>query len=340
MKIARKPSFLWLLFTMLLVISVPGWAVDLNVDCSGATPGYYTSINAALAALPSQHGPHIITVSGLCKENVYLDGWTYLTIQSAPGTTATIQSPKASLHVVEVWNSNRIVLQRLTITGGARGLNVIGSSVQAVSSKIEGNKQQGVWVSGRAWLWVMGTATEPASLSNNNAGAMVTDAGLLWVSDYANIDNNGNRGINVRPGSQVVIFPEKYPLANVTMNGNGWKSGNGVGIQVISGKLDLNGVTMTGNYGPAIVADYQSVVALANATLAGNVGGLQVLRASLARIGPLSGSGPVTLLSNGPTDLTCDVTSLVAGDLSGVGTVDCKRIERELGPPRPGEIED
>ncbi len=332
---------MWVLLTATLTLGVPGWAADLNVDCSGATPGYYTSINAALAALPSHHGPHTITVSGLCKENVYLDGWTHLTIQSAPGATATIQSTKTSLHVVEVWNSNRIVLQRLTITGGARGLNVIGSNVLAVSSKMDGNKNQGVWVSGRAWLWVIGTDTEPASLSNNNAGAMVMDASLLWISDYTNVDNNGNRGINARPGSQVNIFAEKYPLAHVTINGNGWKAGNGPGMEVISGKVDLNGATMAGNYGPAIVADYQSVVALSNSTLTGNGEGLQVLRASLARVGAtLSGSGLVTLVSNGSTDLRCDTTALVTGDLSGVGTVDCPRIERAVGPPRPGEIVD
>ncbi len=324
---------------VVLAMSAAAWAADLNVDCSGTTPSYYTSINAALAALPSHHGPHTITVSGICRENVYLDGWTYLTIQSAPGVTATIQSPKTSVHVVEVWNSSRIVLQRLTITGGARGVNVIGSNVLASSSKIDGNKQQGAWVSGRAWLWVIGTDTEPASLSNNNAGAMVMDASLLWVADYANIDNNGNRGINARPGSQVNVFGEKYPLPHVTINGNGWKTGSGPGMEVISGKVDLNGATMTGNYGPAIVADYQSVVALSNSTLTGNGEGLQVLRASLAKIGTtLSGSGLVTLGSNGQLDLRCDTTALVTGDLSAVGTVDCPRIERALGPPRPGEV--
>ncbi len=324
---------------LLLAMSTPGWAADLNVDCSGVTPGYSTSINAALTELPSHHGPHTITVSGVCKENVYLDGWTHLTIQSAPGVTATIQSPKTSVHVVEVWNSSRIVLQRLTITGGARGVNVIGSNVLAISSRIDSNKQQGAWVSGRGWLWVIGTATEPASLSNNNAGAMVMDASLLWISDYTNVDNNGNRGINARPGSQVNIFGEKYPLAHVTINGNGGKTGSGPGMEVISGKVDLNGATVTGNYGPAIVADYQSVVALSNATLTGNAEGLQVLRASLARIGTtLSGSGLVTLVSNGTLDLSCDTTVLVTGDLSAVGTIDCSRIERALGPPRPGEV--
>ncbi len=323
---------------VVLAMNAAAWAADLNVDCSSGTPGAYTSINAALAALPSHHGPHTITVSGLCKENVYLDGWTHLTIQSAPGVMATIQSPKTSLHVVEVWNSNRIVLQRLTITGGARGINVMGSHVLVVSSKIDGNKQPGAWVSGQAWLWVMGTDTEPASLSNNQAGATVLDTSLLWISDYANIDNNANRGIFARPGSQVDIFREKYPVAQVTINGNGWKTGL-PGMEVTSGKVDLNGVTMTGNYGPAIIADYQSVVALSNSTLTGNAEGLKVLRSSLARIGAsLSGSGLVTLVSNGALDLSCDTTALVTGDLSGAGTVDCKRIERELGPPRPGEV--
>jgi len=47
-----------------------------------------------------------------------------------------------------------------------------------------------------------------------------------------------------------------------------------------------------------------------------------------------------TISGNGGPNLACDTTSLAAGELTGVSNIRCMRIERELGPPRPGRIAD
>jgi hypothetical protein len=50
--------------------------------------------------------------------------------------------------------------------------------------------------------------------------------------------------------------------------------------------------------------------------------------------------GPDTVAGNGTASVACDATSLLAGDLSSLSNLACNRIEREIGPPRPGHSPD
>ena len=62
------------------------WA-QILVDCSGANPNEYPSINAALQyAIPGS----TILVSGTCNENVNLQGWSGLNPGASYGQTATL----------------------------------------------------------------------------------------------------------------------------------------------------------------------------------------------------------------------------------------------------------
>jgi hypothetical protein len=44
------------------------WAANANVDCTGATPGAFTSITSALATLDNA-GPHVVNVAGAGSVN-------------------------------------------------------------------------------------------------------------------------------------------------------------------------------------------------------------------------------------------------------------------------------
>src|SRR5713226_7050483 len=70
-------------------------AANATVDCSGATPGAFTSITAALNALDFE-GPNSITVTGTCTENLSVDNRERLNIQAAAGQTATINAADPS----------------------------------------------------------------------------------------------------------------------------------------------------------------------------------------------------------------------------------------------------
>ena len=41
---------------LVILIALPALANTVNVDCSGATPGAFTTVAAALASLPSTTG--------------------------------------------------------------------------------------------------------------------------------------------------------------------------------------------------------------------------------------------------------------------------------------------
>src|SRR5215467_15893009 len=95
-------------------------AAGAVVDCTGATPGAFTTITAALASLPAA-GPNSISVVGTCHENVVFFGRTDLTIFGNP--TATVMPGNANGHLLAINNSQRINIQGITFNGG-RGIIV------------------------------------------------------------------------------------------------------------------------------------------------------------------------------------------------------------------------
>ena len=73
---------------LLGLLPATAFAAGAVVDCTGATPGAFTSINAALASLPAA-GPNSISVVGTCHENVVFIGRSDLTIFGNPTATVT-----------------------------------------------------------------------------------------------------------------------------------------------------------------------------------------------------------------------------------------------------------
>ena len=71
-------------FLLVLVIVFPALVrAQLVVDCTGATPGSFTTINAALAS--TTPGANIFVVAGPCNESLRLSGWSNLFIGTYSG---------------------------------------------------------------------------------------------------------------------------------------------------------------------------------------------------------------------------------------------------------------
>src|SRR5262245_35724143 len=71
----RKRYRWWLLAAMLL--AAPAEAATVTVDCTGATPGAFTSINAAINSLtapPDVTDWHYVLLRSNCTENVVITG--------------------------------------------------------------------------------------------------------------------------------------------------------------------------------------------------------------------------------------------------------------------------
>ena len=110
-------SWLKLLLPILCFVMPPvaAYGANAQVDCSGATPGAFTSITAALATLPNA-GPNSITVKGTCSENVAIINRTDLEIVGNP--TATVQPGNPNARLLRISASQRITIRGITFDGG------------------------------------------------------------------------------------------------------------------------------------------------------------------------------------------------------------------------------
>jgi Right handed beta helix region len=427
------------LVAALFLLLVPGVARagDVQVVCPGGAPGAYSSVTAALGAL-DQQGPNSITVSGTCVENIIIPQRERLTIQAAPGQTATISAADPSRIVLATSQSTGILLLGLVFQRGATGVLVDQSNVTMVNCTIQQNSNEGLHVEiasildmentsiqdnqGRGIFVNGGSSVTLGTFPNqiirvlnnrgegihvegsmlqvnfgaldveNNAGAAIFQAGgrLLIFGGVGDgnlfqgngeginifqagsaqffgkntIRNNGDVGLQV-VGSSVQFTGRIFPdgtlnatvieghatvgvnvarLGELTMGGPHQIQNNGTatadptlrgGIRTIRGSLTLiNGVQVSNNTGPGIRADQNSSTSINNITVSNNSEeGVRVARQSVS-----SFFSPLTIAGNPTASISCDTTSLVFGDLTGITGIDCSRIERVAGPPRPGAV--
>lgn len=199
----------------------------------------------------------------------------------------------------------------------------------------------------------------------NGEGLDILDSGSALFVGRNVIHNNGDAGVQVM-GSSVRfegagVYPDGTPaiavvsghnilgvnvirMGEVTMNGPHQIQNNGSlvadpalrgGIRLNRASLALqNGVQVTGNSGPGIRADQNTGTSMSNVTISGNTEeGVHVDRQSVAGF-----AQPLFIGGNGGGSISCDSTSLLFGDLTGVAGINCTRIERAAGPVRPGRV--
>jgi hypothetical protein len=420
---------------VLFLFSSPAWAafVNLQVVCPGGAPGAFPSISAALATM-DPNDSNTITVTGTCSDNIFIDKFKNLFIQSAPGQSATIVAADPSGIVLQTFQSTGILLVGLTFQGGSTGVLLNqGSNVNVVNCTMQQNSGDGLDMQMASTLVMENStiqdnqgvglsvsvgsnatlATNPNQririLRNgndgidvdgsylqvnfgvldveNNAGAAIfqaggrmlvfdggVDGGNLFQNNGEGIDvfnagsaqffgrntirNNGDAGVQVLAssvafnGRATIIEGHATVGVNVvrqgelTMGGPHLIQNNGSatadptfrgGIRVVRSSLTLqNGVQVIGNVGPGIRADFNAGAILSNATVSNNSeDGVHVGRQSVSQFLP-----PITITGNGAASVSCDTTSLLFGDLTGIAGLDCSRIERAQGPPRAGAVRD
>jgi len=191
------------------------------VDCTGSTPGAYTSINAALQnAAPGSS----ILITGPCNENVSLYGVTGINLGAWWGQTAVINGS------LSITNSTSIYVYGLNVTNpSGNGINV-GSSKGIVLDTCTSNRNAGVGLS--AFLLSDVTVSATAVFDNNGSGGISvgTDA-LVNLVGWAGLIDISN---NVGPGvfSSQAAF---WTLGNTTIENNmlGSPQGAGLGIMLL-----------------------------------------------------------------------------------------------------------
>jgi hypothetical protein len=225
-----RPAHLLSFICFSLLSSLPAFAANVTVDCTGAKGSAFSSITAALATL-SLTGPNTITVGGTCNENVSVFQFDRLTIQAASGHVATIVNAANPPGItLLIGGSHNLTLDNLIIEGGSPAVYITSAS-SAVSM-------------------------QNCSVQNSAADGMDVDMASELDVENSSFTNNASEGIFV--GNEAQITMGTYPTQRISITGNGFGTGgngNGNGGLAIDGsqvQLNFGVATISGNAGAGI----------------------------------------------------------------------------------------
>src|SRR5437870_292870 len=169
MRTSHRQIHLWL-FSFICAILLPfiGRAANLTVDCSGATPGAVTTLQAAIDSLDVT-GPHQITLAPQsCQENVRIVNRERLTINAAPTGVFIGSAAGAAGDVMTISGSTAITFIQVGFRGGSRGVVINQASVVFIhGATIEANAGAGVAIGGSSSVFLDG-------LVQNNGGVGIS----------------------------------------------------------------------------------------------------------------------------------------------------------------------
>lgn len=295
--------------------------------------------------LDVQIGATLVIENGTIENNggsgMSIGASANVTISTSPGELLTVQGNsgdgidvdasyfQVNFGTLTVQNNAGAALAafggRVVLFGGGGGENIFQHNGEGIDlfnavsatffgkNAIRGNGDVGLQVVGSS-LQLNGNqlpdGTLDATVIEGHAtlGANVVRMGELTFNGPHKIHNNGNAA------------------ADPSLSG---------GIRVVRGSLTLNrNPEISGNFGPGIRAEQNSGLSFGSSTIVNNTQeGVRVtLQSEAAFPATPSFSG------NGGASISCDTTSLISGQLAGIRNIDCSRIVRNQGPPRPGRI--
>jgi hypothetical protein len=307
----------------LFVFPVAARAQFLFVDCSGANPYAYHTINSAL----SNAGPGaFIAVTGTCNESVNLYGSTNLMLGAFFGQTATLNgnlniNNSQLVYVyglnitnplgdgIDVNSSRSVVLDTCTSIGNAgHGLSTGQSSDVAINTRgaFSNNGGFGILVGDNSYVSI-GSWGGTTDISNNQSAALWIGQGnfsTLGNTHIANNNSTANPGLHVaidmRGGGKAQMGSLFGPNV-IENNPNG-----GVSLQenaeISFWSLLPNGMNIIRNNGPfGVEAGFGSQVTFAGALITGHTGpGVDIYAHSqLYGTSQLAGLAATQIQSNG-----------------------------------------
>ncbi len=247
------------------------------------------------------------------------------------------------------------------LRNGGDGIDVDGSFFQVNfgTLDVENNAGAAIFQTGGRLLIVGGQGVGGNLFQGNGEGIDVFQAGSAQFFGKNTIRNNGDVGLQVL-GSSVRLNGRILPdgtlnatvieghatlgvnvvrLGELSMSGPHQIKNNGTaaadptlrgGIRASRGSLTLfNDVQISNNVGPGILADFNTGTSVgSNVTISNNSEeGVRIVHQSVANF-----VEPFTIAGNGEASISCDASSLVFGNLTGIGDIECKHVE---GTPRP-----
>jgi hypothetical protein len=249
----------------LLLLSSFAFAANAVVDCSGATPGAFTSIHDALASLPAA-GPNFITVTGTCHENVVMAGRTDLNISGNP--SATVVPGNANGHLLAIDASQRVGIQNITFDGGRGALVSNNSQVEFLNVTIQNSLGIGL-TSIDSLVHIADSTVKSSTRSGISVGG-----GTFYVDSAetgTTVTANGRTGISVLTGHLILNGGDEVTPGTENVISNN----AGVGVAVAnSAEADINGDNrIIGNQGAfGLEVIHTSTVIMTDGTISSNAG--------------------------------------------------------------------
>jgi hypothetical protein len=298
-------------------------ATTLSVNCGGNTG--LTSIGAALKALQSveDRGPNVINVTGICHENIRIQGFDRLTLKGVNGAQI-IDASRQTTDTVIITQSQNILVQGFTVTGGFDAFDVYdNATARLVNITSQGALYDGVGVYKGANV----TLVDVTLQNNGLAGLLVWggDAAAAGITAQSNYDgiivNNGSRA-HVGISDPYYDGSARSLPANIANNQD-----NGVIVQ--RGEFRCSSCSITGNSRGGLFAEFGASVTLnsyfsasvphAPATTIDGNNGYGVVVGALTDV---TFSGGTTVSSNGglyqiacntPTSVTRNASTAAGG---------------------------
>jgi hypothetical protein len=196
-----------------LLLPIAAYANNAVVDCSGATPGAFTTITAALATLPKT-GPNFISVSGgPCTDNVLVRGFSDLFITSS-GPSVTINPADPNRRLLNIFESQNVVVEGPFVFNGGLGIVVNRNSIaQFDSITIQNSTLQGL----RSIDSIVDISN--STISNSTRSGISSTGGSMSVDGGVTVTGGAASGIVMLTGHLTLIGGDGTPgTENVISN--------------------------------------------------------------------------------------------------------------------------
>jgi hypothetical protein len=246
-------AFLLLLLTSTLAFAQP--KLPGAIDCSGATPGAFTSITQGILGSPDHTA---FTLAGNCTESVVIQNRNDLSFFALSPVTIQVASPDQQI-IRMVSSQNIAFFGPITITGG-QGVSVSNSSAVFVGVTIQNSGALGLTSSNSQVQVVTG------SISGNTRTGVVASGGTMEL-DGVTISNNGRLGVSAQ--TTHLIMSDGNGLNTVVSN-------NGLGgVQLFnSSQGDFTDLQINNNAGGnfGLLALTNTAVVMQGGSINGNAG--------------------------------------------------------------------
>jgi hypothetical protein len=216
---SRKCGSDWLVaFLLFLGFAASGQAQQYYVDCSGANPSDYPTINSALANVT---GPGAsILVMGTCTETVNISNALNLSLGAWYGQTANLigsitvdASESVFLYGLNVTNptgngfnftSSRAVTLENCTSNQNQSLGLSATQLSEITvvgpASFDNNGTGGIQLNGNAVLSISNWQGSPTDISNNQGpGVWLSSGSLFGTIGLTTISNNSNPSSNTPP---------------------------------------------------------------------------------------------------------------------------------------------